>query len=145
MTKSTPNPTQTPSTAQGTKADDELPIKIELSSAQVDHVVRAAAGGGSLSFLLTSLDVSPGLLETTRDLIGDTGSNLSSSLLWGLLVFAVFPLDGTPLRNADVAHMLDLSPSTAHRYIGTLIAAGVLERDPITRRYRRAVSSTVAR
>ena len=34
--------------------------------------------------------------------------------------------------------MLDMNPSTAHRYLSTLLAVGLLERNPDTRRYRLA-------
>ncbi|HEY4812975.1 MAG TPA: helix-turn-helix domain-containing protein [Solirubrobacteraceae bacterium] len=34
--------------------------------------------------------------------------------------------------------MLDLHLSTVHRYISTLTAVGLLEREPVTRRYRLA-------
>jgi DNA-binding IclR family transcriptional regulator len=35
-----------------------------------------------------------------------------------------------------VAMQLGLSPSTTHRYMTTLLAAGLLEQDPRSRRYR---------
>jgi len=35
-----------------------------------------------------------------------------------------------------VAAQLELSASTTHRYMSTLLAAGLLEQDPRTRRYR---------
>ncbi len=63
---------------------------------------------------------------------------LSRSLLSGLLVLACFPLDSTQLGVAELARRLDMSPSATHRYISTLVAAGLLERDPQTRRYRLA-------
>ena len=62
---------------------------------------------------------------------------LSRSLLAGLVMLASFPADGSYLGNAHLARMLDMNPSTAHRYISTLVAVGLLERDPDSRRYRR--------
>jgi hypothetical protein len=56
----------------------------------------------------------------------------------GLLMLASFPADGSYLGNAELARMLDMNPSTSHRYVSTLVAVGPLERDPATRRYRRA-------
>jgi IclR helix-turn-helix domain len=109
-------------------------ISIELSPAQVDRVIRTAADGGSMSMLLSGLrDVrevlarQPGQLEDNR---------LSRSLLAGLLMLASFPNDGTYLGNAEIARLLDMNPSTTHRYVSTLVAVGLLERDPSTRRYR---------
>jgi Fic family protein len=109
---------------------------IELSAAQVEEVVRAAAGSGSISVLLSGmagvredLEAEPAQLEDSR---------LSRSLLAGLLMLASFPADGSYLRCADIARMLDMNPSTVHRYISTLFAVGLLERDSQTRRYRLA-------
>jgi DNA-binding IclR family transcriptional regulator len=36
----------------------------------------------------------------------------------------------------EVAHELNINGSTSHRYISTLVMAGLLERDPISREYR---------
>lgn len=68
----------------------------------------------------------------------DCDRRLSSSLLFGLLVLAVFPLDGGFLSNSEVARELGMNQSTAHRYISTLVEVGLLERDPGSRHYRRA-------
>lgn len=67
---------------------------VELSPAQVDAVVRAAADAGSVSVLLSGL--------------------------------------------AELARMLVMNTSTTHRYVSTLVAVGLLERDAETRRHRRA-------
>ncbi len=64
-------------------------------------------------------------------------ASLSHSLIWGLLMFAALPTDGSYVRNATLARTLGMKPSTALRYISTLVAAGLAERDPATRRYRR--------
>lgn len=111
-------------------------VNLELSRAQVDKIVRAAADAGSMSLLLTGLGDSRETLERAQRQIGDTEANLSSSLLSGLLVLAAFPSDGSSLGNAEVARMMGMNPSTAHRYITTLVVAGLLEKDPGTRRYR---------
>jgi Mn-dependent DtxR family transcriptional regulator len=63
---------------------------------------------------------------------------LSRSLLAGLLVLASFPSDGSYLSIAKLARMLDMSPSTTHRYVTTLFAVGLFEQDPRTRQYRLA-------
>jgi IclR-like helix-turn-helix domain-containing protein len=111
-------------------------ITIELSAAQVDRVVRGAADGGNMSVLLSGLrDVRAVLAQEPRQL---EDSRLSRSLLAGLLMLASFPADGSYLGNAEIARMLDMNPSTTHRYVSTLVAVGLLERDPATRRYRLA-------
>ncbi len=63
---------------------------------------------------------------------------LSRSLLSGLLVLSCFPADGGYLGIAELARMLGMNTSTTHRYVTTLLAVGLLERDPATRRYRLA-------
>jgi len=109
-------------------------VLIELSPAQVDRVIRSAADGGSISILLSGLsDVREVLAREPRQL---EDSRLSRSLLAGLLMLASFPTDGSYLGNAEIARMLDMNPSTTHRYVSTLVAVGLLERDPSTRRYR---------
>jgi DNA-binding IclR family transcriptional regulator len=58
----------------------------------------------------------------------------------GLLMLALFPADGSFVGNAQVAQMLGMSPSTSHRYMAMLVAAGLLERDRDTRRCRRVIA-----
>jgi IclR helix-turn-helix domain len=115
-------------------------VMIELSKSQVDQVVRSAGQGGTLSVLLSavrdpqwplSLDSEdwtyPAQLDDRR---------LSRSLLSGLLVLSCFPPDGGYLGIAELARMLDMNTSTTHRYVTTLLAVGLLERNPGTRKYR---------
>jgi IclR helix-turn-helix domain len=109
-------------------------VVIELSRAQVDRVVREAAGAGTLSVLLSGLGDVREMLEGEPEQLED--ARLSRSLLSGLLMLALFPLDGDYLGNAELARMLGMNPSTTHRYVSTLVAVGLVERDPVTRRYR---------
>jgi hypothetical protein len=113
-------------------------VVIDLSSAQVDAVVRAAAGGGSAVVLLAGLGDVRGALAEGLALLDDP--RLSRSLLSGLLMLASFPADGSYVGNAQIARMLGMNPSTSHRYLSTLVAVGLLERDPDSRRCRRAVA-----
>ena len=116
--------------------DDLETVAIELSPAQIDRVIRSAAEGGSMSVLLSGLsDVREVLAREPRQM---EDSRLSRSLLAGLLMLASFPADGSYLANAEIARMLGMNPSTTHRYVSTLVAVGLLERDPSTRRYRLA-------
>jgi Fic family protein len=109
---------------------------IELSQAQVDQIVRDAAGSGNMSLLLAGLEDVREVLYAEPEQLED--SRLSGSLLQGLLLLAAFPMDGSYVASADVARTLGMNPSTAHRYISTLVAVGLLERDPSTRKYRLA-------
>jgi IclR helix-turn-helix domain len=122
--------------------DAEETVSIELSKAQVDQVVRAAGDGGTMSVLLAAVKdpnwtpspdsnewAYPAQMEDRR---------LSRSLLSGLLVLSCFPPDGGYLGIAELARTLGMNTSTTHRYVTTLLAVGLLERDAATRRYRLA-------
>jgi hypothetical protein len=109
---------------------------IELTKTQVAQVVRTAGQGGTMSVLLSVLpDSDPAswmYLEEMED------PRLSKSLLSGLIVLACFPPDGGYLGVVEIAGLVAMSPSTAFRYVSTLLAAGLLEQDPVTRKYRLA-------
>jgi len=107
---------------------------IELSAAQVDRVIRGVCDGGNISVLRSGLKDVREVLAHEPSQLDD--SRLSRSLLAGLLMLASFPTDGSYLANAEIARMLDMNPSTTHRYVSTLLAVGLLERDPSSRRYR---------
>jgi DNA-binding MarR family transcriptional regulator len=109
-------------------------ITIELSPAQVDRIVRDAVDGGTMSVLLAGLEDVRAVLADEPQQLED--NRLSRSLLAGLLMLASFPADGTFVSNAEIARRLSMSPSTTYRYVSTLLAVGLLERDPETRRYR---------
>jgi hypothetical protein len=108
-------------------------ITIELTRAQVDQVVRRSSEGSAVSGILHGL-AEGGIAASFPEL--SESPRLSRSLLLGLLVLAAFPTDGESLAVSDVAARLELSPSTTHRYMTTLLAVGLLEQDPRSRRYR---------
>jgi DNA-binding MarR family transcriptional regulator len=66
---------------------------------------------------------------------------LSTSLLHGFLILSQLPADGSDVGNTELARRLGLSASTTHRYVSTLVALGLAERAPRSRRYRRAAVS----
>jgi DNA-binding MarR family transcriptional regulator len=109
-------------------------ITIELTSAQVDQVVRGASAQDCVSRLVRGLADQAALAPSYRTL--SESPHLSRSLLLGLMVLACFPTDGSALAVTEVAGRLGMSASTTHRYMTTLLAAGLLEQDPSTRRYR---------
>lgn len=117
-------------------------IAIELTKAQVDEVVRGAGSGGTMSVLLSALRAPNWALamrpgnESYPEQLEDR--RLSHSLLSGLLVLSCFPPDGAYLGVADISRMLKMNTSTTHRYMSTLLAVGLLERDPDLRKYRMA-------
>jgi DNA-binding MarR family transcriptional regulator len=108
-------------------------ISINLTRPQVDHVVRRSSEGTGVSTLLHGL--ADRELASNYEALSNS-PRLSRSLLLGLLVLACFPTDGGALTVTDVAERLDLSPSTTHRYMTTLLSVGLLDQDPRSRRYR---------
>ncbi|HLH13904.1 MAG TPA: helix-turn-helix domain-containing protein [Solirubrobacteraceae bacterium] len=113
-------------------------ITIDLTRSQVDQVVRRNSDADGVASVLRGLS-DRGLAEDFESL--SSSPRLSRSLLLGLRVLACFPTDGDALAVTDVAGRLGLSPSTTHRYMTTLLAAGLLEQDPQTRRYRVPLTS----
>jgi hypothetical protein len=109
-------------------------VSIDLTPTQVDRVVRGASSRDFISNLLRGL-ADGDAPRPTREMLADT-PRLSRSLLLGLLVLAHFPSDGSPITVTEVASGLGMSASTTHRYITTLLAVGLVEQDPRTRRYR---------
>jgi DNA-binding IclR family transcriptional regulator len=63
----------------------------------------------------------------------------SQSLETGLLVMKGFSAEDPVQGIAEVADRLEASRSTVHRYMTTLVALGMLEQHPRTRRYRVAL------
>jgi hypothetical protein len=128
--------------AKGSSEPGAETVLIELSKAQVDQVVRTAGQGGAMSVLLSSLRDPKWTLGLESDEWAYPAQmddrRLSRSLLSGLLVLSCFPPEGGYLGIAELARMLDMNTSTTHRYVTTLLAVGLLERDPSTRRYRLA-------
>jgi hypothetical protein len=117
----------------------EREISITLSDTQVAQVVRAARETPGLVTLLAGVSDLAEMRRVLGPLFSQTKG--SHSTLRSLLVLAAFPADGGERELADVAKALDLSPSTTHRYVRTWTELGLLEQDPISRRYRRALDA----
>ena len=122
-------------------SDDDLPsVSITLSQAQIETVVRAAAQGNApgISALVAR---GMGALRDGDAGVGVTMANwsdprFSRSLARGLSLLLCFKAEGEWRGVVEMAEELEMSPSTAHRYILTLLQLGLLERSPETRKYR---------
>jgi hypothetical protein len=111
-------------------------ISLALTSGQVAQVVEAASGGERPQLLFGP--------EGIRALIASPlfdNPKISKSLLLGLLILVSFPSDGSERGNNEIAQELGLAASTTHRYLHTLVVAGLLEQNPVTRQYLRSVMS----
>jgi hypothetical protein len=108
-------------------------ITITLSAAQVDEVVRAAAGEagpGAATLIAGSRAHGAGAATDRAD------RRRSRSLLRGLALLEMFDPDGGERGISELAGELGMSASTVHRYAQTLVELGLLQRCPRTRRYR---------
>jgi DNA-binding transcriptional ArsR family regulator len=114
-------------------------VSLALAPDQVDELLKAINAESALSVVpqLRSTDAEKMSELRYRALLDDR--RLSRSLLAGLLVLACFT-PSSELGIADLSRRLGMRASTTHRYVATLLAAGLLERDPISRRYRLAAS-----
>ena len=65
---------------------------------------------------------------------GSTGT--SQSLERGLAILSSFHSDRPLIGVSELSRELDLSRSTAHRYVATLAKLGYLQQDPDSKRYR---------
>jgi predicted transcriptional regulator len=126
---------------KATDTDTERLVSIALTRGQVNQVVRSVLGEPLQSGISSSSG--PNLYDGhVRQALGDHyrslqgNRRLSRSLLAGLLVLSCFSPEGPELGIKEISERLELNSSTVHRYVATLLAAGLLERDPDTRRYR---------
>jgi IclR helix-turn-helix domain len=116
-----------------------MSVSITLTDTQIAGVVRKATGDADLVGLRDWAGDPGKLRELLEPFIED--ADYSRSVLRSILVLASFPTDGSSLAVTAVAGELGLSPSTTHRYVKTWVLARLLERDPVSRRYRRVVPS----
>jgi hypothetical protein len=111
-------------------------VTIELTQSQIRSVFVDGGASGTGDDLVSRLG---GDVATLRDLIESAGSErspkLSHSLLYGLYVLASLPDDGGPIGIHELAKRVDGSPSTVHRYLQSLLLAGLAQRDESTRAY----------
>jgi len=87
--------------------------------------------------MISRESISAAVIEAEHRLALEAG-RLSHSLFRGLLVLAFFVAEDTDGGVVDVARRLGMNASTTHRYMGTLLAFGLLVQDPVTRKYRLA-------
>jgi hypothetical protein len=115
---------------------DARPLRIELSPAQVAEVMRRVSGSGDISMVLTGFADVGLIWASNPEILDDT--RLSRSLLAGIFVMAAMPADGSYVGCSQIARTLAMTSGSAQRYLTTLVAAGLVERDPATRKYRLA-------
>ncbi|HEY1689889.1 MAG TPA: helix-turn-helix domain-containing protein [Solirubrobacteraceae bacterium] len=118
-------------------SQQDIRVSLTLSPNQVDALLKTINGESALSDLPQLKADDSGQVRELRYKALLDDRRLSRSLLSGLLVLTCFT-PGSELGIADLARRLGMRTSTTHRYVTTLLAAGLLERDPNSRRYRLA-------
>jgi hypothetical protein len=122
--------------------NEQVSIAITLSPTQVDEVVRAASRSRapSISTLIANTLSEPQAPEDNHLAgylaIDSANPKLSRSLLRGLSLLTCFGPDGGARGIVELSHDAGMSPSTAHRYVSTLVELGLLERCPKSRKYQ---------
>ena len=118
---------------------EKVRVNLTLSPSQVDELLKAINTESAVGVVPQLSADEPAKLRELRYKALLDDRRLSRSLIAGLLVLACF----TPTNElgiADLSRRLGMRASTTHRYVATLLAAGLLERDPASRRYRLAPS-----
>jgi hypothetical protein len=118
-------------------------VTIELTQSQIRSVLVEGGASETGDDLVGRLGEN---VATLRDLIEsgarERQSKLSKSLLVGLYVLASLPDDGGPISLQELSKRVDGSPSTVHRYLQSLLLAGLAQRDAATREYSLTFKST---
>lgn len=120
----------------GFEMDEVQPVVLALADHQVASILSQVSGGARLPGLLADLSGPRTLRSSIRPLLDDP--RYSRSTLRALMVLEACPPENEGREVTAVAKELGLSPATAYRYVSTWEAVGLLERDPKSRRYRRA-------
>ncbi len=114
-------------------------MSLVLTDAQVGRVVTQA--GGRDAAMTAGIAASGG---RAADLLALGARSHSLSLLRAVLLLRALPPDGATMELAELASQIDSPRSTAHRYLKTWTALGLVEQDPATRRYGRVARDVVA-
>jgi hypothetical protein len=119
-----------------THGAEEESVRISLSQEQLDQITRQIVGQGNPSEPLDGVEHPAEAIAALADSSLLEDRRISRSVLIGLLTLACFAPVGAERRLVDVAQILNLPPSSIHRYVRTLVAVGLLEQAPVTREYR---------
>jgi DNA-binding transcriptional ArsR family regulator len=118
----------------------ETPAHVQLTSEQVEAIVRAAQEGRSESVVMLLPDPIfgrqlPPAAAWAQRIREDTEAHMSLALARGLLLLARLA-EGQPALLTELASELGIPLTSTGKYLETLMAAGLVERDQATLRYR---------
>lgn len=123
---------------------------LRLTASQLDDVVRRAdrAKITSLASVMSGLvpltEMSSIAFWEERYGPDVTGGRVSMSVIRGLLVLTHLMINSEPVGVKELNERLGgIGPSTTHRYLKTLLVLGLVEQDPVTRKYRLVTRDSV--
>jgi hypothetical protein len=118
--------------------------KDHVASILADAIVEVEKGAWNNALLITRHATTQILLLDGKQVsvtagarAAKVGTGQSSSLIAGFNILAAYKPGVTLLGIAELADKAEMSRSTTHRYVRTLVTLGQLEQDPATRKYRR--------
>jgi hypothetical protein len=114
-------------------------VTIQLTRGQIATVVRRAAEADALVSLHASIPAPDQLRRFLSHLQDD--KRYSHGTLQAMRVLAALPADGSRCHLTDVAASAELGRATAHRYLSTWAAIGVVVQDPASRGYARKIGT----
>lgn len=124
------------SASNGT-APGKTDVSIDLTPSQIAEIIDALPGAGPASSPTRRPITLRGSASSTSSHDLSYDKNLARSLIRGLMVLCAFT-DCEGHSTNEVAKALEMSASTAYRYMRTLAAVDILELYPVTRLYRLA-------
>src|ERR1700704_3559646 len=109
-------------------------VTLELTDSQILRVCEEAGAAEPRADLIERFGQDAASLGA---LLGQATAeqHLSMSLVRGLFVLATLPSCGETVGVLDLAGQLEMSASTVHRYLQTLVIAGLARRNETTREY----------
>jgi spore germination protein GerM len=110
-------------------------VQIVLSPSQIARVVRDGTAGGALIGLLEMERHDGHLREHLQSLL--EAPEFSQSTLRALLTLLSLPADADGVAVTVLSSELQMSSATAHRYLKTWRAVGLVSQNPKTQHYRR--------
>jgi hypothetical protein len=141
-----PQPGKSPQPGKPTPPQpEEETVTLKLSTEQIKRVVQLASEGEATSARTSGSEpedprqTHPRASLQRRCISHLEDERLSQSLLRGMLILACFFAEDSEQGVAQLAEHLQMNTSTIYRYVTTLMAVGLVERNPATRKYRLVV------
>ena len=130
----------------GQRSDRRAPLQtaitLELTDSQILSICEDAGAAKPRDEVIERLGQDlASLTDLLEQIAAEPQPRLSGSLLRGLFVLATLPSNPETVGVLELSKQLEMSASTLHRYLQTLLIAGLVRRDAKTREYGLAFRS----